>query len=209
MKTLRRKFMRLRLSMSKKAKRRYMELQEQQRLIDISLKAREHHEREQEAIEFVSKKAAKHDRTMKVVVTTEGAKRHGDEVLLTSKLVPMDAPRPTRKPSTMSGFIQVEEAGIPEDKFQYMLDKRHANIKKNVDLEYKRRESATATPVAPTTTSIDPNDALHFMMTGKIPVRSQDELEAIRADGFQVEEVEITGDDAEAMLYLTGRNNRK
>ncbi|MEE8566215.1 MAG: hypothetical protein V3S76_00515 [Candidatus Bipolaricaulota bacterium] len=209
MKKLRHKILRVRLALSKNARARFDAAQEQQRLIEISLKAHQHHEREQEALAVVSEKAATHDRTMKVVVTTEGAQRHGDEILLSPRLVPASTPC-TEGARTVSGSVHVEEATISGDQFQNMLDERHAGIKQNVAREYQERGERPLAPLAPETTAIDPTDALHFMMTGKVPVSSQDELEAIlKAGGFEVEEVELTGDDAAAMLYLTGRNNRK
>lgn len=209
MKTIRHTFLRLRLFTSKKARTRYVELQERLRLRDISMKAQLHHEREVEFLEAVKQKAATHEeRKMRVLVKSGDAKRLGDKVLLSKKLIPVSSPVACRhSTSAISDSIRVEEATVSEDQFRNMLDERHTNIKKAAARNYQRRRRAEQSKHENTT--IAPTDALHFMMTGKIPVRTRAELtEIVDMGGVPVEEVEVTADDA-ALLYLTNRNHRK
>jgi len=207
---LRHRFLRLRLSMSKVAKARYDELQEQQRLAEISVKAQLFHKREARAIAAVSKKAADHnERKVKLVVRKGDAKRFGDKVLLTKKVVPVEVPS-TYRARAVTGVVQVEDATVTEDQFMDMLDERHMLIDEGTKQTYQRKHHVVQES-HPETVTIDPQDALHFMTTGKIPVRTRAELkEIVEMGGLEIDEVEVTsGDDAAALLYLSGRNHRK
>jgi len=206
---LRHRFLRLRLSMSKAARARYDELQEQQRLAEISMKAELFHKREARALKAVRKKAADHDeRKVKLVVRSGDAKRFGDKVLLTQKVVPVEVPS-TYRASAVTGIVQVEEATVTEDQFMDMLDERHTIIDEGTKQTYQRKHHVQKSH--PETATIDPKDALHFMTTGKIPVRTRAELqEIVEMGGLKIDEVEVaSGDDAAALLYLSGRNHRK
>ena len=199
MKTIRQKLLRLRLRMDKKAKARYDALQVKRRCDEISLKAQLHHEEECRAVESVRRKAAANDGCkMKAVVRSDDAKHLGDKVLLTGRLIPAE----TR-------LIQVEEAAVTEDQFRDMLNERHTLISNNKK-QMHRRKHRPVEKLDPETVTIDPRDALHFMTTGKIPVRTRAELtEIVDMGGIKIEEVEVTSDDAAAMLYFSERNHRK
>jgi hypothetical protein len=208
MKKVRQTLLRLRLLTSKKARDRYEEFQERLLLRDISVKARSHHERESRALAAVRKKATTHEeRKMKAVVKAGNAKRLGDKVLLTGQLISVSDPS-THRASSATGLIHVEETTMTEDQFRGILDERHALIHEDKKQAYRNHQPR---PVKkPKTVTIDPRDALHFMSTGKIPVRTRAELtEIVEMGGVEIEEVEVGNDDAAAMLYLTGRNNRK
>ena len=205
---LRHRLLRLRLLMSKVASERYIELQEQRQLIDISLKAQAHRERESEVLSFVREKAEAHvKRKTKVIVNSGDAKRIGDKVILTRVPTTVDVPCAPHH-AIMSGAIRVEEADVSADQFRNMLDKRHAVIKEKKRREYRdtRPTLSSDTPPVIENTKIAPADALHFMTTGKIPVRTRAELVEIVEVG--IEKVEVSGDDAAAMLYLSKRNHR-
>lgn len=208
MKKVRQTILRLRLLMSKKARTRYNELQERALLRDISAKAHLHSKREARALENVCRKAAIHEeRQMKVVVRVGKAKRLGDKVLLTGRLTPVSVPS-THRASAIPGMVQVEELPMTEDQFRGILDKRHALIREDKKQSYRRKKSRSVKE--PETVTIDPRDALHFMSTGKIPVRTRAELtEIVDMGGVQIEEVEVSTDDAAALLYFSGRNHRK
>ncbi len=206
---LRHRLLRLRLSMSKEAKARYDELQEQQRLAEISIKAQEYHRREARALEAVRIKSADHnERKMKLVVRKGDAKRVGDKVLLIKKVVPVAVPS-TYRASAATGMVQVEEAMVTEDQFMDMLDERHTLIDEGTKQTYQRKHHVVQKS-HPETVTIDPKDALHFMTTGKIPVRTRAELqEIVEMGGLEIDTVEVASDDAAALLYLSGRNHRK
>jgi hypothetical protein len=194
--------------MSKEAKARYAELQEQQRLAEISIKAQEYHKREARALKAVRRKAADHDeRKMKLVVRKGDAKRLGDKILLTKKVVPAKVPSTYR---AVVGMVQVEEATVTEDQFMDMLDERHTLIDEGTKQTYQRKHHVVQKS-HPETVTIDPKDALHFMTTGKIPVRTRAELkEIVEMGGLEIDEVGVvSGDDAAALLYFSGRNHRK
>ena len=209
MKKLRQKLLRLRLILDKKAQVRHAELEEKQAMKEIALKAQLHHEREKEVLNFVREKDEAHvGHKTRVVVDSSNVKRIGDKVILTRLPIPVDVPCAPRD-VVMAGAIRVEEADVSVDQFRNLLDERHAIIEETTRHEYQ----AKTRPVPPTemllvreNTKIAPADALHFMATGKIPVRTRAELRDIVELG--IEEVEVNGDDATALLYFSNPYRR-